>query len=603
MCDSLLCNRPLIRYHYCNTHTSFNRLRNRIIRDIEHAKQDYYKNRVAKLKNANPASWYKHIKTMTTGQTRSPLIRIEGTSPTDFDAAANKINNFFVNIANDIPRLDPSSLPSYLPADQPLPLVQPWEVYSELKAIKQRKAPGPDGISARLVKKFAYELCCPLTDILNASFSQSIVPERWKRAHVVPIPKTSQASIDNLRPVSLTDHFAKIAEKFIAKWTFSDMENTIDPAQFGNMRAISTSHYLIDLLQMIHSNADKPKIITTMVTTDFSKAFDRIDHNIAVLKLLQMNVRPSAVAWIANFLTKRQQSVKYRTTLSDWLEVSAGAPQGTRLGPIIFLAIINEACRRSPSSYWKYVDDLTMLECRKSPSPSNIQSSVSNLQEWTVDNNMKLNHKKCSVMTVTFMREPPPPPVIQIDGHDISQVDCVKLLGVFIQKDLKWTSHVNEIVKKANMRLHMLRVLTKFRLPLDDLVLIYCSYIRPVLEYCAPVWNSGLSAKQNEQIERIQKRACRLMLGPRFVSYQNALQLCKVSSLSDRRECLCLKFAKKLLEPGSKFSHWLPQTRGDSHSRNLRNKSKLTEMSCKTTRYRNSPLPYLVRLLNAHSTE
>ncbi|XP_030829278.1 uncharacterized protein LOC115919479 [Strongylocentrotus purpuratus] len=141
------------------------------------------------------------------------------------------------------------------------------------------------------------------------------------------------------------------------------------------MRAISTSHYLIDLLQMIHSNADKPKIITTMVTTDFSKAFDRIDHNIAVLKLLQMNVRPSAVAWIANFLPKRQQSVKYRTTLSDWLEVSAGAPQGTRLGPIIFLAIINEACRRSPSSHWKYVDDLTMLECKKSPSPPNIQSS------------------------------------------------------------------------------------------------------------------------------------------------------------------------------------------------------------------------------------
>ncbi|XP_054755282.1 uncharacterized protein LOC129261248 [Lytechinus pictus] len=166
------------------------RLRNRIIREIKHAKYDFYNNRVRKLKSSNPASWYKQIRAMTSGRNASPLLHIEGISFTDFEAVANNINNFFVNIASDIPRLDTSSLPSFLPADRPLPLIQPWEVYRELKAINQRKAPGPDGISARLVKEFAYELSCPLTDILNASFSQSLVPECWKKAHVVPLPKT-----------------------------------------------------------------------------------------------------------------------------------------------------------------------------------------------------------------------------------------------------------------------------------------------------------------------------------------------------------------------------------------------------------------------------
>ncbi|XP_071479390.1 uncharacterized protein [Diadema antillarum] len=193
-------------------------LRNKIQREIAAAKANHYSKRVQHLKHSNPSAWFQHIGKLTFGPRKSPLIRIENIELTDYKSTANKINTWFVNVASDIPPLDTLHLPAFLPSREPCPLVQPWEVYRELKRIKPRTAPGPDGIPARLVREFALELSLPLTDIFNASFQQAKVPERWKRACVVPIPipKTTPPSIDNLRPVSLTDHFAKVAEKFIA---------------------------------------------------------------------------------------------------------------------------------------------------------------------------------------------------------------------------------------------------------------------------------------------------------------------------------------------------------------------------------------------------
>ena len=150
------------------------------------------------------------------------------------------------------------------------------------------------------------------------------------------------------------------------------------------------------------------------------------------------------------------------------------------------------------------------------------------------------------------------------------------------------------------MKLHMLRILKGFRLPILDLVSIYCSYVRPVLEYCAPVWHSGLTDKQNDQIERIQRRACRLMLGPQYCNYSQALESLSLPSLNCRREKLTLKLGRDLTKPQSPFNHWLPPTRSNANSRVLRNGSMYSETLCRTERYKRSALPYIIRLLNAN---
>ena len=201
-------------------------------------------------------------------------------------------------------------------------------------------------------------------------------------------------------------------------------------------------------------------------------------------------------------------------------------------------------------------------------------------------------------MHVTFMRTSPPNPTVHLEGQNLREVQVMKVLGVFIQNNLKWTCHVNEITKRASMRLHMLRILKGFKLPVEDLMTIYCSYVRPALEYCAPVWHSGLDASQTRQVERVQKRACRLMLGRAYVSYEHALSVLNIPTLEKRRESLCMELAKGLTLPSSRFHDWLPPTRAVAHQRSLRNDCMYTEVRCRTERYKKSAIPYLVRLLN-----
>ena len=156
----------------------------------------------------------------------------------------------------------------------------------------------------------------------------------------------------------------------------SGIKSSIDPSQFGNRKGHATAYYLIDVLNAVLRDADKPKTISTLLAADFSKAFDRIKHNIVVTKMLEMNAPPAVVAWICSFLPDREQCVKYMSTLSEWKKVTAGAPQGTLLGPVICLCMINDACRDSTHPSWKYVDDISLLECRKVNDPTTIQNSV-----------------------------------------------------------------------------------------------------------------------------------------------------------------------------------------------------------------------------------
>ena len=142
----------------------------------------------------------------------------------------------------------------------------------------------------------------------------NIVPSQWKSAIVVPVPKQFPPKVDKMRPISLADIFAKIAEGFVAKWVVQDIENNIDVNQFGNVQGVSTSHYLVSLLHHLHQGSDKSYNIGTVVLTDFSKVFDLVNHNIAIEKLSALGVRVAIVPWICSFLNNRRQCVRYNQT-------------------------------------------------------------------------------------------------------------------------------------------------------------------------------------------------------------------------------------------------------------------------------------------------
>ena len=590
-----LIRRRQLAYHEGREH-EWKELRNKVIRKIKKAKGAYYPDRIQHLKDTNPSSWYREIRFLCGLRQDHPTIDVPGVDKNDSKAIANAINSHFVSISADLQPLDFRSLPAYLPSPAPCPEVHPWEVQKALQKIRRNTAPGPDGISARIVHDFSYELATPLTHIINSSLQKGASPDRWKQAIVVPIPKTKPPTLCKLRPVSLTDHFAKVAEGFVAKWVLSDIEPNLDPNQFGNRKALSTSHYVIKMLHEVIANAEKPKSSSTVVVTDFTKAFDKIDHTTAISNLIVLGVRQALIPWIADFLCSRQQCVRYQSTMSDWSEIHAGVPQGTRLGPVIFLAMINGASAPQGTSVYKYVDDIALVECRSSNQHSSIQEAVSGLSSWSERNKMSLNPPKCATMEISFAKNRPDPPQILLADQYLKSVNSVKLLGIMIQKDLKWDLHITESVKRANQKLYMLRLLKKHCLSSQDLLDIYRSYVLPILEYGAPVWNGALTKQHEESLEKIQKRALRIINGSNYTNYEETLQVCQLKTLRQRREDLCRNFIEKTLKKTDQFKDFFVPP--SSKEMNLRHSRKVSELRCKTNRLRNSAIPYLTRLIN-----
>ncbi|CAH1244451.1 MRC2 [Branchiostoma lanceolatum] len=579
------------------TTSEWKSLRNKLQAKIRRARQTFYSSKVDNLRRHDPANWHKDIKSMANIGKSNPVIHVDGITPDNSKATADAINASLSKITQSLPPLDISHLPAFLPALQP-PQVSVWEMYDTLQRVRVRKAAGPDNITGRLIREFAYELSHPLTCFFNTSLCEGRVPREWREATVIPIPKTKPPSVEELRPISLTSLLAKVCEGFIAKWTLSDIFPNIDPKQFGGLPGKSTTHCLVDIIHHLSSTSNLRGTLSTIVLTDFSKAFDRVEHTTAVRRLLELGCRPSLIPWIYSFLTERRQRVLYQSSYSAWEILTCGLPQGTVLAPIIFIAMINSAVNNARTNKWKFVDDLTLIESRLVRETSLLQRDLNALEQWTTDSHMKLHPRKCKVMHVYFTKVPPPLPTLYMDGLALQDVYVVKLLGVIVQSDLKWDAHVSHITSQSSKRLFLLRRLKSFKLPVPDLTTVYISYVRPLCEYACPVWSPGLTATQSSQIENVQRRACRIILGSNYTRYREARCYLGLPTLQERREQLILKFGRGLLKSNI-FREWLPPTRGETSGRTTRSCHKLNTISARTNRFKNSAIPHIVRLLNS----
>ena len=200
-------------------------------------------------------------------------------------------------------------------------------------------------------------------------------------------------------------------------------------------------------------------------------------------------------------------------------------------------------------------------------------------------------------MQVYFGRKPIPDVDVRISDQKLAIVDKVKLLGVIIEQNLKWEGQVDSMYSKANRKLFMLRKLKDAGLDAEELLTVYKGYIRPVLEYAAPVWNAGLTQKQVNHLEKIQKRVCHYILSKDYTTYHDALSILQLDSLQSRRNKLCHQFAEKA-SASVRFSRWFPASVNNS-SMQLRQRARFGMFHCNTNRFQNSPLPYLTKLLNS----
>ena len=361
--------------------------------------------------------------------------------------------------------------------------------------------------------------------------------------------------------------------------------SAIDPAQFGFIPGSCTTFALISMFHHWLRATDGTGSTVRTALLDFRKAFDFIDHHILVAKLLSLGVKPSAVNWIIDFLRSRQQRVKLNGVFSDWLHVPAGVPQGTRLGPWLFLVMINDL--RLPPGFlmWKFADDTTVSEVVPPAKQSSLQQAANYIHDWSKENHLQLNPIKCKEIQTNFKRSPPCYSPVTLEGVEFEKVSSAKVLGVNISSDLKWSAHIGSITVKAAKRLYLLRQLKRAGIDCNVLVRFYCSVIRSVLEYACQVFHCSLPNYLSDEIERIQRRALRIIFPN--CTYSEGLVRAGLPMLFSRRQSLCQELFHNIVSDSNHKLHQLLPPRA-SHNRRLRFTRMFDSPICKTNRFRDS---------------
>ena len=317
--------------------------------------------------------------------------------------------------------------------------------------------------------------------------------------------------------------------------------------------------------------------------------------------------------------------MKWHGKTSTTRELNGGGPQGATFGIWEYLAQSNDNANCvNPEYRFKFVDDLTVLEkinllivgisCFNSKlsvpndipehnqyiAGSNLKSQeyLEQIKEWTDQQKMILNLKKTKCMVFNFTENYQFGTRLQLKDENLEIVDRAKLLGVIITDDLKWEANTESLVKRANMRMELLRKVASFGTNAEEKRNIYILFIRSVLEQSCVVWHSSLTKENEEDLERIQKSAVRIILGKDFKDYSDALAEANLDSLKERREELCYKFAKKCIQ-SEKSKHMFP-SREKVHSMETREEEKYIVQHANTERLKKSSIPYMQRLLNKH---
>ena len=564
------------RSEYC-------RLRNRVQRMSKKLRQRFYENKVNSLYNVDAHSWWTKIKQfLTPPKTQSDTFSQLNCPSGAF--LADVLNKAFVSVSVDLPPVDINVLTDAVVSDYSDEFtIYPEEVEAYLSRLNAYKAAGPDEISSRFLKEHAAVLCEPVAALLNASVREGFVPTVWKSAEVIPVPKIHPPRLieSDLRPISLLPVLAKTLEYFVRQWVLNKLEATFDPNQFGCLKKRSTTHALVSVLHLWQSALDKGDSVRALFV-DFSKAFDRVNHNILLHKLRLRGIPGFLLKWFYSFLAERRQRVRVHGTRSGWLDLMGSIPQGSLLGLLLFLLLVDDL--NTDCSIHKFVDDTTLTEILRQ-SQSLMQQYFYALTEWTRDNDMVINSEKTKEMIMGRIDASGLLPLCTERGQ-IERVHSFKLLGVYVDETLTWNCHIDYITTKASKRLYFLKVLKRSGLSEHSLKHFYTAAIRPILEYCSVAWGHNLSKKQSSQLESIQKRAIRIIYqDTRNMPYDSLLCHSDITSLQTRRSQQAKNFFTSILDKSSCLYHLLPQQRDDDVTCRLRSAFKLPVPFVRTNKF------------------
>ena len=409
------------------------------------------------------------------------------------------------------------------------------KVQKKLEKLKPNSAPGPDKLWPRVLLKLSDVISLPLAIVFSKCLEEKVVPQDWKCANVTPIfKKGSKSTPGNYRPVSLTCVLCKVMESLIRDGIVDHLERHIllRSSQHGFMSGKSTLTNLLEYLEDLTKLIDQGHSVD-IVYLDFAKAFDKVPHRRLLRKCEGLGIKGNVLGWVREWLRGRRQRVVLNGKVSGWRDVSSGVPQGSVLGPTLFLIFIDDidsATEVVGALIKKFADDTKCYMVVESEEErKKFQVMLDNLDEWSATWQMEFNTGKCHILHAGKKN---PEYVYNWGNGQLEQASQEKDVGTVIANTLKPSLQCAQAAKKANQVLGQMARAVSYR-DKWTFARLYKVYVRPHLQYCTPAW-SPYSVADKEMLEGVQRRAVNMISCLRG-SYEEKLRQLGLTTLEENR--------------------------------------------------------------------
>ena len=513
----------------------YRKIRNEATTILREAKKKYEKE-ISKEAKRNPRAVYGYMRSkMKIREEVTRIKKTDGSFTTDDDENCKILNENFQNVFVREP-VGQLPEPDYIFSGTPLSDIQfdVDEVKTLLKNLRENSASGPCNVSCKVLKECCESLAYPIYLLLKKSYDSSTLPKNWKRNNISPIFKKGRKDDPlNYRPISLTSVLCKLMEKIIRKRIVEHLEsNQIFTKQQHGFRArrsclTALLEYFENISRLLDENTP-----CDAVYLDCQKAFDTVPIRRLLVKLEAVGIKGKILKWISDFLQNREQRVQIRNATSEWVKVLSGVPQGSVLGPVLFLIYINDIVMNIKSTIKLFADDAKICRpIRDASDQQALQDDLRSLENWSRKWLLKFNENKCKVIHFGHNN---PETDYNLNGKPLEKSDEEKDLGIQVSKNFKFSNHVSKIAAKANSVLGRIRrTFTYF--DIENVRLLYTSLVRPHLEYGVQSWSPHYK-KDIEKLEQVQRRATRLVPHLRDAPYEERLKAFNLTSLEERRK-------------------------------------------------------------------
>ena len=536
-----LINRRSNLYILLNTkkisHESYARYRNFVTSQIRVAKKTYYANKFSEYKNNARETW-KIINSVIGKKSRSntsikKLIFENNPYENSIDIS-NLLNNHFCTVGSNIAQSFRTSVTEhkkYLNNSIPSSFFFAPIIAADVRAVimnfKSKKS-CIDTYGIDVLKTLSNIISPIIASLINNSMTSGKFPKLFKIARVIPLPKPGvKTDLNNYRPISILPILSKIFEKIVYKQLdyYLEQNNILFKHQYGFRKNHSTTQAIINTLKYLYSNLDSGKLVLS-IFLDFKKAFDCVSHKILLSKLYSYGIRGVALDWFESYLSDRSQYTSVNGVNSSVQKVTHGVPQGSNLGPLLFLIFINDLHNASNLfNYTLFADDSTLSVAFENDNLRTfvklLNKELKNVYNWLCANHISINIIKTKYILFSLKKTIKLPGVIKIGRGKILSTDNIKFLGVYIDKHLTFNYHINNLSVKISRSVGLLYKLTRY-LPQEVLLKIYHSLIHPYLNYAMETWFNINNYSSNKLIT-LQKKSMRAIFNVPYNSHTNEL--------------------------------------------------------------------------------